>query len=119
MGGGNKKPQRLVTTSYIFGMESMIGKTLIFNRKTAPGTWCPNSDYLEFYFQNVEKYLNDYIFERGYLSWETLLNMIGMLATPEEIESIRLYRSNNKKLRLNWRLQDPNEINYILTIGEE
>lgn len=74
-------------------MEEIIGKTIELNRFTAPVTWDPNSDYMRIFLNNIERYLNDLLRVKGYLSWETICDSLGYDISADEVE-------NHKCLRL-------------------
>lgn len=73
-------------------MEEIIGKTIEFNRFTAPATWDSNSEYMGVFLNNIEWYLNTLLREKGYLSWETICNSLGYDISADEVESHKCLR---------------------------
>jgi len=99
-------------------MEEIIGKVILFDRKTAPYVWSSNETYIECRFKCVENYLNDLLKCKGYLSYETLADNIGIRATADEVDAIKVLRKSNKGIRFELTKLDSDELAYKIKICE-
>lgn len=99
-------------------MEEITGKVILFDRKTAPYAWSPNEVYAQCYFKSIENYLNDLLKCKGYLSYETLADNIGIGATADEIDAMKVLRDNGRGIHFELAKLDSDELAYEIKICE-
>ena len=101
-------------------MEKITDKKIQFDRHTAPYTWCPNADYTVMFLLSMRNYLHDLFMVRGYLSWETICNNLGINITPDDIENTEVYRRiDGKALVMDYKLKNKRTKAYEITFKEE
>ena len=85
---------------------------------TAPGNWESNSDYNLMFLRSIENYLNDLLKCKGYLSYETLADNIGIGATADEIDAMKVLRDNGRGIHFELAKLDSDELAYEIKICE-
>lgn len=99
-------------------MESIVEKKILFDRHTAPYTWCPDADYNEMFLQSTSHYFHDLLKVKTYISWETICDYLGVSITPDEIENTAVYRLSDKHLVMTAKLKNKREKAYEITFKE-
>lgn len=98
-------------------MKTIFDIAYEFNRKTAPGTWEPNKDYVLLFVNSTSQFLNDTLKVKGYLSVEQICNTFGIEVTPEIIESVSVYRYCGKRITFTLA-PDPGSKGYYIVCAE-
>lgn len=74
-------------------MEEIIGKVLLFNKETAPYVYHSDEDYMSVFIRSNEAYLNEVLQAKGYISYETIVDNLGIKVTPDELEKTKILRN--------------------------
>ena len=77
-------------------MEEIIGKVLLLNKETAPYSYHSDEDYMSVFIRSTEAYLNAVLQAKGYISYETIVDSLGIKVTPDELEKTRILRDTGK-----------------------
>lgn len=77
-------------------MESIIGKKIRLDRYTCPMMCEPDPEHTRLFLKSVEHYINDFLHEAGYISWEKIVTSLCMMPDPDDIESTSVYRDDKK-----------------------
>jgi hypothetical protein len=99
-------------------MEEIIGKVLLFNKETAGPVWSPNEDYTNTFLKSLEAYFNELLRYRGYISYETILNNLGIEPDLDELETTRILRNNGKGFHFVLTKLDSDTLAYEIKICE-
>lgn len=77
-------------------MEEIIGKVLLLNKETAPYTYHSDEDYMAVFIRSNELYFNVALQAKGYISYETIADSLGIKVTPDELEKTKILRDTGK-----------------------
>ena len=77
-------------------MEEIIGKVLLLNKETAPYVYHSDEDYMAIFIRSNELYLNEVLSTKGYISYETIVDNLGIKVIPDELEKTKILRDTGK-----------------------
>lgn len=84
-------------------MEEIIGKVLLLNKETAPYTYYSDEDYMSVFIRSTELYFNEVLRVKGYISYETIVDSLGIKVTPDELEKTKILRDTGKGFHFEMR----------------
>ena len=84
-------------------MEEIIGKVLLLNKETAPYSYRSDEDYMSVFIRSTEAYFNAVLQAKGYISYETIVDSLGIKVTPDELEKTKILRDNGKGFHFEMR----------------
>lgn len=72
-----------------------------------------NKKYFDMELKACEKYLNNVLETKGWLTWESICNVMHVTTTPEEIEKTEVLRYRGEKLHIKTEF-DPVQCAYVI-----
>ena len=77
-------------------MEEIIGKVLLLDKETAPYVYHSDEDYMAIFIRSNELYLNEVLSTKGYISYETIVDNLGIKVMPDDLEKTKILRDTGK-----------------------
>ena len=80
-------------------LNNLLHRIIIFSNASSLNWGGPDA-YNRAFFKSTENYINDYLRHRGYITWETINDILGVTPTLDDLNNISVYKYTGKILRL-------------------